>query len=229
MDIMDTVDTTSHSDSGPPYIPAAGRHWRLPFYDLMAKLVGADPARRLLVDQVAPRAGDRVLDVGSGTGSLAIELKRRYPGADVVGLDPDPRALAMARRKAERASLSIRFDRGFADALPYPDASFERVTCSLMFHHLSPADKERALREVRRVLRTGGRFHMLDFDGPAAEAGFVTRRLHAHPHLRDNAEDRVLALMSAAGLGEPRVVGRRAARLTRMSYYQARGPEPRAW
>jgi ubiquinone/menaquinone biosynthesis C-methylase UbiE len=214
--------TVPNSDK--PYVPAAGRHWRLPFYDLLAKLLGADQARRLLVEQLAPGLGDRVLDVGSGTGSLAIQIKRLHPRVDVVGLDPDPRALAIARRKAGRASVAIQFDRGFADALPYPDGSFDRVASSLTFHHLSRSDKERALREFRRVLKPGGRFHMLDFDGPADHAGFVTRHLHAHPQLRDNAEDRVLALMSAAGLENPKVVGRRVARLTHMSYYQASVP-----
>jgi ubiquinone/menaquinone biosynthesis C-methylase UbiE len=207
------------------YIPAAGRHWRLPFYDLLARLLGADPARRQLAEQVAPRPGDRVLDVGSGTGSLAIEIKSLQPLADVVGIDPDPKALAIARHKAERASLAIRFERGFADALPYPDRSFDRVTSSLMFHHLSATDKERALREVRRVLVPGGRFHMLDFDGPVSGgASFLVRRVHASRHLRDNGEERVLALMRAAGLADPGVVGRRAGRVARMSYYRALVP-----
>jgi ubiquinone/menaquinone biosynthesis C-methylase UbiE len=215
---------TTYSEKA--YLPAAGQHWRLPFYDLMAKLVGADSARRALVDQIALAPGDRVLDIGSGTGSLAIALKRRHTSADVVGLDPDPRALAIARRKAQRASLAIRFDQGFADDLPYPDASFDRVTSSLMFHHLSSADKEQALREIHRVLQPGGRFHMLDFDGPlpAGHGGLLTRltrHLHAHTQLRDNAEDRVLASMNAAGFPDARLVARRSGRFVQMCYYEA--------
>jgi ubiquinone/menaquinone biosynthesis C-methylase UbiE len=210
------------------YIPAAGRHWRLPLYDLLAKLLGADQARRMLVEQTVLHPGDRVLDIGTGTGSLAIALKRRHSEADVVGLDPDPAALAMARRKAERASVSIQFDQGFADALPYPEGSFDRVTSSLMFHHLSLSERERVLREVRRVLKPGGCFHMLDFDGPiTGRAGVLARRIHASPHLRDNAEDRILGLMNEAGLRDPRVVGRRVTRVTHISSYQAHAPESR--
>jgi len=204
------------------YIPAAGRHWRLPLYDLLATLLGADAARRVLVEQVAPRPGDRVLDLGAGTGSLAIELERRHPRGTVIGLDPDPKALAIARRKAARAGVSVHFDQGFADALPYPDASFDLVISSFVFHHLSPAVKEAGLGEIRRVLKPGGRFHMLDFAGPATRrTGALARHIHAHPQLHDNAEDRVLGLMRAAGFADVRVVARRAARLTHMCYYAA--------
>ena len=125
--------------SGRPYVPAAGKHWRLPMYDLMAKVLGADAVRRVLVQQVACRAGDRVLEIGCGTGSLLLAVKQAQPGAEVVGLDPDPAALAIARRKADRAGVPIRTDQGYADELPYADASFDRVLSSRMFHHLPHA------------------------------------------------------------------------------------------
>src|SRR5713226_8101057 len=116
------------------YLPAAGRDSLLPLYDLMTKLMGADRARRGLLDQAQIRHGDRILDIGCGTGSLLIQLKRFYPGTDVVGLDPDPKALARASRKAERAAVSIQFDQGFGDELPYTEASFDlaaNFTCSI--------------------------------------------------------------------------------------------------
>jgi ubiquinone/menaquinone biosynthesis C-methylase UbiE len=152
------------------YVPAAGHHWFLPLYDPLVKLLGGDQAMRALLDQAAIRPGHRVLDIGCGTGSLVTLIKRLHPDVDVVGLDPDPKALARGKRKAERAAVSIQLDQGFSDELPYPEASFDRVFSSFMFHHLQPDEKEKTLREVRRVLKPGGSLHLLDFGGPEASA-----------------------------------------------------------
>lgn len=213
------------SDSRRAYVPAAGKHWRLPFYDLMARLLGADAARGPLVRQAACAPGHRALEIGCGTGSLLVLLKRSEPGAEVVGLDPDPAALAIAGRKAAKAGVAVRLDQGFADELPYADASFDRVLSSFMFHHLSRDVKAKTLREVRRVLKPGGRFHMVDFAGPGAGGrGFLARHVHADRHLKDNAEDRVLALLRDAGLDGAAVVESRATRLGTVLYYQASAP-----
>ncbi len=188
------------------FIPAAGRDWALPLYDPLVKLIGGDRARRTLVE-AGIRPGQRVLDVGCGTGSLATLIKRLHPTADVVGLDPDPKALARARRKAERASVQIRLDRGFSDALPYADASFDRVLSSFMFHHLQAEEKAKTLHEARRVLKPGGRLYLLDFGGP--ESGTdrsLTRRLHSSHLLRDNSEDGILELMRHAAFEDPKTV-----------------------
>jgi ubiquinone/menaquinone biosynthesis C-methylase UbiE len=204
------------------YLPAAGRDSFLPFYDLMTKLMGADQARRGLLDQAQIRTGHRVLDIGCGTGSLLIQLKRLYPGTDVVGLDPDPKALARAKRKAKRAAVTIQFDQGFGDETPYPEASFDRVLSSLMFHHVPTDEKAKTLRAVRRVLKTGGEFHMLDFEGPENGAhGFVSRLLHSNQRLKDNSESRVLLFMTEAGFAEPKKIGHREMFFGHIAYYRA--------
>jgi ubiquinone/menaquinone biosynthesis C-methylase UbiE len=191
------------------FVPAAGRSWLLPFYDLLTRLIGADRVRTALAEQAACRPGDRVLDVGCGTGSLVVLLKRTQPAAQVTGLDPDPGALAIARRKAGRSGVTVQLDQGYADALPYAGGTFDRVLSSLMYHHLRGAQKEAMLREVRRVLKPGGTFHLLDFAGPGAERrGFIASHLHSHRALRDNDQERVLAALYAAGLAGARVTGR---------------------
>jgi ubiquinone/menaquinone biosynthesis C-methylase UbiE len=108
----------------------------LPLYDPMMKLLGGDEARRTLVEGAWLRPGQRILDIGCGTGSLLVLIKQLYPESLVIGLDPDPKALARARRKAEKAFLSIQFDQGFSHKLPYDDASMDRVFSSYMLHHL---------------------------------------------------------------------------------------------
>jgi len=195
-------------DVGRSFIPAAGQDWRLPFYDPFARLIGADRARRTLVEGAALLPGQRVLEIGCGTGTLTVEIGRRHPGVALVGLDPDDRALDRARRKAARAGVRIGFDRGYADRLPYLDASFDRVLSSFMFHHLQGREKAGMLAEVRRVLKPGGSLYLLDFAGAGAGApGWLARWVRSRPLLQDNTEDRIVALASEAGLERPQRIG----------------------
>jgi ubiquinone/menaquinone biosynthesis C-methylase UbiE len=211
------------AETGRTYLPAAGYHWSLPLYDPMVKLLGGDACRVMLFEQAAVRPGHRVLDIGCGTGSLIVMIKRKHPDVEVVGLDPDPRALARARRKGQSASLSFQLDQGFADELPYPDGAFDRVLSSFMLHHLQNADKTTMLREVRRVLKPGARFHLMDFvKADSVSAGrAIARWLHSGPRLKDNSDGRILSLMREAGLSDPRRVAGRTLLLGDIGYYQA--------
>src|SRR5262249_52684007 len=149
----ETTGIAGISEARRTYLPAAGHDWFLPLYDPFVKLLGGDRARRALLQQAVIRPGHHVLDVGCGTGTFAVLMKRLHPDAEVVGLDPDPKALARALRKAQREAAPVRFEQGFANRLPYPDASFDEVFSSFMFHHLPAEEKEPTLREVRRVLK----------------------------------------------------------------------------
>jgi len=212
-------------EPGRTYLPAAGHDWSLPLYDPLVKMLGGDAARAMLLDQAAVRSGYRVLDIGCGTGSLVVLIKRRNPDVEVVGLDPDPRTLARARRKARRAALSIQLHQGFSDELPYPEDTFDRVFSSFMLHHLNAAEKESTLREVRRVLKPGGRFHLLDFATPdSIPVGRLTRFLHSSHRLKDNADARILGLLRQTGLSDPRRVADRALLIGHIAYYQASVP-----
>ena len=208
------------------YIPGFGYSGLLPLYDPLQKLLGFDSYHRQLVDQAKLRSGQRVLEIGCGTGNLLIPTKRLHPQVEVVGLDPDPKALARARRKAERFVLPVQLDRGFAQQLPYPDTSFDRVFSSLMFHHLGPDEKEHTLREVWRVLKPIGSLHLLDFGGAMMRSdGFTARLSHRSELLRDNFGERIPTLMREAGFANPTEVGHQLSKVVgRITYYRATMP-----
>ena len=161
---------------------------------------------------------------------------RAVPGATLIGLDPDPRVLAIAARKARRAGVSMQLDQGYADRLPYPDGSVDRVLSALMLHHMPAAEQHEALREVRRVLAPGGRLHLLDIDGsPPSAAGRLLRLGHVHtaehghghghgheagPHAHATP-DTALAALRDAGLTDAAVVAHGAMPLGGYSYYRA--------
>jgi ubiquinone/menaquinone biosynthesis C-methylase UbiE len=218
--------TASANDHQGTYLSAMGRDWLLPLYDPLCRLLRMAALHRPLIEQAGLRQGHRVLEIGCGTGNLVIMAAGLHPDAEITGLDPDPRALARARRKAARRDRAVRLDQGFAESLPYADGSFDRVLSSFMFHHLEPDAKAAALREARRVLSPGGSFHLMDAGGAiAASDGWMARKALTNPHLRDNLGDRIPALLREAGFSDAHEVGHRKPRIVgRVTYVSATRP-----
>jgi ubiquinone/menaquinone biosynthesis C-methylase UbiE len=205
------------------FLPAAGRDVFLPLYDPLVSLMGFGRAGQELVSQANIERAHSVLDIGCGTGTLIVALKRQHPDVQVVGLDPDEKALRRARNKAERAKVSVQLDHGFADELPYPERSFDRVLSSFMFHHLDEQERESTSRKVLRVLKPGGSFHLVDFVIEDGAHGFFDRLIGGHALMKTNTNERLLQLISRAGFTNATIVkeGRMLFGLMRMSYFRA--------
>lgn len=203
------------------YVPPMSKSWLLPLYDPLVRALRIGSHHRQLVTAADLRPGERVLEIGCGTGNLALLIARVHAGVDVVGIDPDPRALARARRKADRRGLAVELHHGFAERLPFPDGSFDRVVSAFMFHHLVADAKPRALGEARRALRAGGSLHLVDFGGAVERSdGLVARIQHRHTLMADNLGERVPRLMRAAGFTDAAEIAHRVTRLGRVTHYR---------
>lgn len=133
----------------------------VPRYDLMNHLMtfGMDLRWRKLIARRAAAMGDRVLDVATGTGDVALDIRTAGASA-VVGLDFSPEMIAAAQAKARDRQADVDFLIGNAMALPFPDGSFD--ACTVSFGLRNMPDYQAAIAEMTRVLRPGGRFICLE-------------------------------------------------------------------
>lgn len=147
------------------FTPALGHAALTPFYDAAIALMTRERVwRDAFIDQIAPKPGDVIVDVGCGTGTLALMLKRRAPDAHIVGLDPDAAVLARARDKAARARLEVRFEQGLAhEAMRFADLNVNKIVSSLVFHQTPIAEKRAGLAAMCTVLTRGGEVHIADY------------------------------------------------------------------
>lgn len=148
------------------FVPALGKHWLTGMYDVAIALMTRERTwRRGLIKLIEPADGDVIVDVGAGTGTLAIALKQRAPGARVIGIDPDRAVLEIARRKAARASVSVEWIEAFGDEVAdvVGAGTVQKAVSSLVFHQCPPIVKGKILDSMRRVLRPGGRLSIADY------------------------------------------------------------------
>jgi ubiquinone/menaquinone biosynthesis C-methylase UbiE len=192
----------------PAFVPALGRLGTR-FYDPLMRVTAREQRfRTRLLEIAAISPGQRVLDLGCGSGTLAILASERQPDAAIAGIDADPGMVERARRKAEAAGAKIELQVGSATALPHPDGSFDVVLSSLLFHHLPRDAKEQAAREIARVLAPGGRVAIADWGAPSdplMRALFLTIQLvDGFETTADSVAGRLPGILRAAGLGEVR-------------------------
>jgi len=190
------------------YIPALSYRFLTPFYDFIQKYIVRDVRyKALLIEQAKLEVGQQVLDLGCGTGTLAIMAKQAQPSAEVFGLDADPDMLKVAKYKSGQRNAPVKFDVGFTNKLPYPDASFDRILSSIMIHHLKTPDKIITAQEVFRVLKPGGQLHIIDFGKPYTLYGKILGPfLHKFEEANDNIDGQLPEIFGAPGL-KAEVVG----------------------
>ncbi len=188
------------------YVTAAGVRGLTRFYDsIIAVTMRESLFRGRLAHQVlaglAP--GDRIADVGAGTGTFAIGLAAAAPMAEVVAVDGDPAVLAIA--EAKDGAAAVEWKRGLADELPLADGACQRVSMSLLLHHLDAEGKRAALAEAHRVLADGGSLHIADWgrpQDPLMRAGLFTLAvIDGFDGIRDHAAGRLPGFVEAAGFG----------------------------
>lgn len=154
--------------------------------------------RQRILELARLRPGESALDVGCGTGTLAILAKAAVGGSGAVcGVDPSVEMLARARSKAARAGVEVRFENAAAQALPFPDSSFDLALSTMMLHHLGRAARRELAAELQRVVRPGGRALIVDFAIPEAKrGGFAGHFRHRHGHV---ALAEIAGLLEGAG------------------------------
>lgn len=197
----------------PDFLPAAGRLLPLAAYDTAVRLTMRErrwrPALAQRVAAATPSDG-AVVEVGAGTGSLTRLLRAALPAAvALTAVDPDERALAIARCRAPDPTIAWR--PGRAERLPLPDAGQDAVVAALVLHHLPLAAKRAAIAEARRVLRPGGRLLVADFgppQDPAMALAFKIIRLVDGPTTAGHADGVVARLIAEGGFAAPATLRR---------------------
>jgi len=169
-------------------------------YDFQVWLAMGGNERRLreaILDRARLVSGETMLDIGCGTGTLALAAKRRIgPHGKVFGVDAAPEMVEAARAKGRKAGLDIEVETATAQALPFADGSFDLVASTLMLHHLPKQDRPACVAEMLRVLKPGGRALVVDFATSSEVGGGLFHRLHRYGRVRP---EQIAVLLVGAG------------------------------
>src|SRR5438876_1406227 len=193
-----------HKTADAPQTAGRVLHHGTRWYDLFGTVIsfGQDKAiREKLIELAVPALGEQVLDLGCGTGTLALALKSSVGTGQVHGIDASPEMIAVAKEKAAKAGSAIDFRVALIEAIPFPDASFDLATSSLMLHHLPDDLEVKGFLEIRRVLKPGGRFVAMDFaaHGHSLLGHLLSMIGHSHG---ESMVDKLTPMLKDAGFSD---------------------------
>jgi ubiquinone/menaquinone biosynthesis C-methylase UbiE len=217
----------SQDRHGHGFVPALRFDLLTPLYDPLIRLTIREQQVKLqLVEQACIQPGMTVVDLGCGTGTLALLVKQRHPTARVIGVDVDDKILDIARAKIAGAGTEIELRRGTLSEVDLVPGSVDRVLTTLVLHHLTTDEKVAALRAAHAALRPDGELHVADFGPPhnllMALLSAPFRHFDGHARTGDNFSGRLPEVIRRAGFGE---VAERAQRMTpfgSLIYWSAR-------
>lgn len=209
------------------YVPGLAFHTLTPLYDRALRLFFDEVAlKSRLLDQAVLAAGQQVLDLGCGTGTLLLLMHEREPRARAFGLDGDAGMLSRAWAKLHAAGASPHVVVAFAQEIPLAARSFDLVLSTLFFHHLGTATKLAVLREVLRVLRPGGELHVMDFGRPSGWGRWtiftLLRAFDGLDNTGDNAKGLLPRRMAEAGFEDVEEIARIDTLVGTVAYYRGR-------
>jgi ubiquinone/menaquinone biosynthesis C-methylase UbiE len=176
--------------AGGPETAGTTIHWASE-YDFFTSLLGLGmnrPNSRMIVEMAGIMPGDKILDIGCGTGNLTFTARKAVGASGVAyGIDASPEMIDVAQKKAKRLGSDTVFDLGLIEKMPYPDEAFDVAISRLVIHHLPDDLKRQGLAEISRVLKPGGRVFLADFNPPANPIlAHVTMAMVGHGMMQTN-------------------------------------------
>ncbi len=209
------------------YIKALRFNWLTKYYDVVVSLTTREKTfKNKLVESARLQENDTVLDIGSGTGTLAILIKKSEPETCVTGLDGDIEIIKLAEKKANKESLQISFNEGMSYDLPFNDLEFDHCFSSLFFHHLTTENKQKTFDEAYRVLKKEGQLHIADWGKPTNKLMrvlfYIVQLLDGFKTTKLNIDGLLPDLMKRSGFVQVKIVAEYSTMLGTMTIYSGR-------
>lgn len=244
MAVVRILDQRTPEERERSFLPGMGKTWLMPIYDIFTRAVGVRVLHERTVELAGITPGQTVVDVGCGTGNLALAVLAAHPDARLTGLDPDGDSLRRAARKARRRRVSLTLVQGYADRIPAEDASLDHVVSSLALHHVDDDGRVAFAHDAMRALRPGGTVTVVDFGGPTPRVDDAHHPTHGHgpahvlrhlprvlrsrvaqtPAVARNLGDGIVTLLNEAGFRDAREVEHVDHRIGRIAFVQAIRP-----